>query len=166
MSRLIDLTDTTFGELVVLERDTTNSCSHAYWFCRCSCGRIVSIQSSDLRRKTSSVCSVCSTARTGRANKTHGQSRTATYKVWLGMKARCQDPKHVAYEHYGGRGIYVCEAWQTFEGFYADMGERPEGLTLDRIDNDESYVRENCRWTTRKNKREIVETITCLLLMV
>jgi len=84
---------------------------------------------------------------------THGMRGSPEYIVWRGMRARCENPRATDFEHYGGRGIKVCERWQKFENFYADMGPRPPARTLDRINNDGNYEPGNCRWATLSEQR-------------
>ncbi len=83
-------------------------------------------------------------------NKTHGMKGTSTWIIWMGIKARCLNPNNNAYKNYGGRGIRVCDKWLKFEGFLEDMGTRPDGLQIDRLDNDQGYFKDNCMWVTAK----------------
>lgn len=83
---------------------------------------------------------------------THGMSKTSTYRTWASFRGRCNNPKDPAYKNYGDRGIKVCERWNKFENFYEDMGDRPEGLTLERINNDGNYELGNCEWATWKKQ--------------
>src|SRR5580704_3901661 len=89
----------------------------------------------------------------------HGMAGTRTHASWSKMLGRCRNPTDPSYSRYGGRGISVCQAWFTFDGFLADMGERPTGTSLDRIDNARGYEPGNCRWATpaeqSQNKRNV-----------
>ncbi len=79
----------------------------------------------------------------------HGASYSRTYLIHRGMLQRCNNPNHRHFSHYGARGISVCERWRDFQNFLEDMGEAPEGLTIERVDNSRGYEKSNCRWATR-----------------
>lgn len=83
---------------------------------------------------------------------TSGGSFSPTYRTWRSMLNRCSDPKSVGWRYYGGKGVTVCERWMLFTSFLADMGLRPKGMTLDRIDGDKGYEPSNCRWATRSQQ--------------
>jgi hypothetical protein len=98
-------------------------------------------------------------ARVAEQRTAHGRHGTPTYRSWRSMKTRCTNPNHEGYTYYGGRGIRVCDRWaESFETFLADMGDRPEGTSLDRIDPDGDYEPGNVRWATaseqRRNRRD------------
>lgn len=97
----------------------------------------------------------------------HGKKYSSEYKAWENMHQRCSDTKARGYKNYGGRGIKVCEQWKRFSKFFSDMGTKPSPeLTLDRIDNDKGYCKDNCRWATRKqqanNRRKSLSALDTL----
>lgn len=114
---------------------------------QCECGFQKEKCRYDLRKDRDLECKSCSTIR---SKTQHGRHKDPIYKVWSAMLHRCNNPNATYYNHYGGRGISVCERWHKFVCFLEDMGERPDGLTLDRIDNNAGYAPENCRWVTHK----------------
>lgn len=89
----------------------------------------------------------------------HGLSKSPEYRTWVNMKRRCEYEALPVFSYYGGRGIKVCERWSKFENFLADMGYRPNGMSLDRIDNEGDYSPDNCRWATRKQQSRNTRTV-------
>jgi hypothetical protein len=122
--------------------------------CKCICGTIRSINVGNFKSGRSKSCGCLTIEKTKESLTSHGLAdKHPMYQTWLGMRARCNNKKHVSYRNYGGRGITVCERWNKFENFYADMGDRPEGLSLDRVDNSRGYSPENCKWSTASEQR-------------
>lgn len=140
-----------FHNLTVISRSFSKKGTGQY-VCRCDCGNEkVVARNSFIRGKTKS----CGCLRSGRKMK-HGQSRKSGYLSWLHMMQRCYWPPCPAYKNYGARGLKVCERWHDVKVFLADMGE-PNGLTLERVDNEKGYFKENCIWadvkTQARNRR-------------
>ncbi|MFE0766129.1 hypothetical protein [Streptomyces smyrnaeus] len=123
--------------------------------CVCDCGTPRTVLFGEWGKTKS--CGCLRREVTAARSTTHGHSRTSIYGTWADMVARCTRPTHQRWADYGGRGITVCERWRDFANFLADMGERPAGMELDRIDNDRGYEPGNCRWadgsTQAKNRR-------------
>ncbi len=148
MPALIDLTGQTFGRLTVLALDG-RLYGFAAWQCRCDCGAVIRAASNNLKRGNTKSCGCLKKDFCKEHFTTHGLSVLPEYDAWLTMIARCYSPKSQKYKDYGARGIEVCSRWLvSFENFHEDMGLRPDGLSLDRRDNDGHYCKSNCRWAT------------------
>lgn len=119
--------------------------------CECSCGNTVDVREDHLKSGVTNSCGCYRLDRLREVIVTHGKTTTKAYGTWEGMLQRCHNPNASNYSEYGGRGITICEDWLGAEGFanfYKDMGERPEGMSLDRMDVNGNYCKENCRWET------------------
>lgn len=153
MKIMIDLTGHRYGRLTVLNWHSLSCTNKQMWLCLCDCGNHKIVASSNLRNRHTASCGCYRVQRIKDCNTTHGATRarvfSGAYRSWTSMKRRCTNPNSNRYRHYGARGITICGRWlHSFENFLADMGERPVGTSIERVNNDGNYEPDNCKWAT------------------
>lgn len=165
--RKLNLVGRKFGRLTVIEEAGRSKHGNVTWRCVCACdGKEIIISGGNLNNSHTESCGCLQKERAREVCTTHGHAnRSLTYSSWSSMKARCLNPNDGSFPRYGGRGITICERWlgeHGFENFLADMGERPEGKTLDRKKSNGNYEPDNCRWLDLSgqaiNRRKIAGT--------
>ncbi len=153
--RFIDLANQRFGRLLpVAPVAKVGTRGRPLWLCLCDCGKPCIVTPASLRNGRTTSCGCFGIEQRTLANRKHGHSShgkpSGAYQSWYSMKQRCDNPKTPGFERWGGRGITYAAKWAEFASFLADMGDRPDGSQLDRINNDGNYEKSNCRWATPK----------------
>lgn len=164
MAKIIDLVGNKYGRLTVIKRGENTKQGQTTWVCLCECGNEKQFVSSNIRLGLSTSCGCFRKEKTrayAKSKVTHGMTKTSEYRIWSGIMTRCFNKNDHNYPKYGGRGITVCSSWMKFENFLEDMGKRPSDKhSIDRIDVNSGYHKENCRWadlkTQCRNKRDTV----------
>lgn len=151
MNRIEDLKGNKYGELTVVSLIPKSESKATRWKCLCSCGNEKIALASGLKRGSATSCGCKRGERKVKTMGTHGKSYTSEYAAWKDMKRRCLNPNSPSYKNYGGRGITIQDDWiESFDAFYRDMGDKPKrSYSLDRIDNEKGYSKDNCRWTNK-----------------
>lgn len=143
-----DISGQRFFRLIAVDFSHRNKHGQAMWTCLCDCGQIKVIGANALRSGATKSCGCYNRERAAETATTHGMSKHSAFKTWEGMMRRCYNENDKDYPRYGGRGITVCGSWHDVAKFIEDMGEKPDGKTLDRRNNNLDYNKRNCRWGT------------------
>lgn len=145
-----------FGRLIVIKRVNNDKWKKSQWLCLCDCKRKKIITGNSLNQQLTKSCGCLRREITIKRSTKHGHNNrnkiSKTYHIWHQMKQRCMNPNNLDYSNYGGRGIKICKRWIKFENFLKDMSEVPEGYQIDRINNNNGYYKNNCRWATPKQQ--------------
>lgn len=157
MGKALDLRNQRFGRLVAAKPTEKRRRASIIWHCICDCGNECFVTSTNLQQGYAQSCGCLWRERVT----SHNMCNTPIYLVWSDMISRCENSNHHAYKNYGGRGIRVCERWHDFRNFFADMGEKPEGLTIERRNNEGNYNPGNCYWATWKEQQNNKRPISC-----
>ena len=161
--RRLNLLWQNFGRLKVTNEAGSSLSGQYMWLCECSCGNTLTVRGGDLVNGTTKSCGCLRKEVATLHNTSHGHTGSPTYHVWEAMLSRCRNPSNPNYFDYGGRNIFVCERWYKFENFLEDMGEKPEGLSIERTDNNSGYSLDNCVWasmTTQARNRRSTRNLT------
>lgn len=152
--QILDLTGRKFGRLTVISYSHSEHKHLAHWNCQCECGNKMSVRGRSLISGNTKSCGCFRRENSTKLTFKHGRRyNDLTYSSWRSMRRRCCDVKHKYFNNYGGRGITICDRWiNDFNAFLQDMGERPKGYTLDRINNEGNYEPINCKWSDRKTQ--------------
>jgi hypothetical protein len=156
--RKLSLVGKHFGRLIVLKLQPSNSCGDSMWLCKCHCGEHKTVRGMSLKLGATKSCGCLRVELSRKHQLKHGQAGgknkpTKLYWIWQAMMKRCRDKNCKDWPLYGGRGIKVCKRWHNFKNFFADVGQRPRGKSLDRFpDNDGNYKPGNWRWATAKQQ--------------
>ena len=153
MGSFINEVGNTYGRLTVISKDVAGSSGQIKWKCGCTCGNTVIVRGDSLRGGATLSCKCLNNEIASNSFTKHGMSKTTTYRSFYNMLHRCYRASHKNFDRYGGRGIKVCDRWKnSFVNFVSDMGDKPIGMTLDRINNDKNYEPDNCQWATQKEQ--------------